>query len=186
MQRLLATAIACATSDAMYLPMRAHAPMRTHSAAISHMRTHVAAVRMGKFSWNIFKRQKDGAASSDGKGYMAPARAEEGLPTHAPILSVQKIPEDDETSVQEAPAKDETKMATMTDRIAPITAAVSESFAPLWTLEDRDDGWNDVRTAIKDRQKPWKELKRSMTSLPAYRWAKVLANEAKDLTDKKL
>ena len=114
---------------------------------------------------------------------MAPARAEEKTATRIPMAFVQKAPED--ASVQKASANDEIKLA-LTDQIAPITSAVSASVAPLWTLEDRDDGWNDVRTAIKDRQKPWKELKRSVSSLPAYRWAKVFANEAKDLADKKL
>jgi len=146
--------------------------------------------------WNVFKRQKDGAASSDGTGTMAPARAEKNAPTQIPMASVQKAPENDDASVLKASENDGTKLAsgapglyrgaTWTDQVAPITSAVSESFAPLWTLEDRDDGWNDVRTAIKDRQKPWKELKRSVISLPAYRWAKVFADEAKDLTDKKL
>lgn len=67
------------------------------------------------------------------------------------------------------------------DRIAPFQEAVTSAFEPLLTLDDRDDGFNDVRQAIKDRQKPWEELKASINKAPAVKWAKVLVGEAQEL-----
>ena len=67
----------------------------------------------------------------------------------------------------------------------PAVAALSDAFKPLQTLEDRNDGWDDVRGAIRDRQKPWQELKESLNDMPAVRWAKVLSAEAQELASKK-
>lgn len=57
----------------------------------------------------------------------------------------------------------------------------------IFTLQDRDDGWDDVRgsikAAIKDREKPYQDIKENYvkpaaaTVATAARWAKVLAEE---------
>ena len=54
----------------------------------------------------------------------------------------------------------------------------------LFTLEERDDGWNDVRQAIKtakkDRLKAYNEIN-DMYIDPAKRWSKVIADEISEL-----
>ena len=51
---------------------------------------------------------------------------------------------------------------------------------PIFTLKERDDGWDDVRESIKfakkDRVKAWDEVN-SRYLQPAARWSKVLSEE---------
>ena len=68
--------------------------------------------------------------------------------------------------------------------MSPALDAVSDAFAPMMTIEDRGDGWDDVRAALRDRQKPWKEFKDSVNDMPPVRWGKVLVGEIQDLTAK--
>jgi len=68
-------------------------------------------------------------------------------------------------------------------KVEPTPAAKVEPTAPsgsIFTLEERKDGWDDVRGALKDaakdREKPWQEVKEQYIS-PVSRWASVLADE---------
>ena len=39
---------------------------------------------------------------------------------------------------------------------------MSEEYS-IFTLEERKDGWDDVRAAIRERQKPWNALTARLT-----------------------
>ena len=82
-------------------------------------------------------------------------------------------------------------MSKLSGDLAPVADAFGDALKPILTLEDRDDGWNDVRQAIRERQKPWAEFKetmskrsKSITEAPAVRWARVLSDEAQALAKK--
>ena len=70
------------------------------------------------------------------------------------------------------------------------TEDTSEEY-PIFTLKDQNDGWDDVRNAIRERQKPWmaltdwyKKFDADYVS-PTVRWSKVLGQELLDLADSK-
>jgi len=72
--------------------------------------------------------------------------------------------------------------------LAPAADALSDALSPILTLENREDGWDDVREALRSREKPWQELKKSVMGIsksPAVRWAKVLSDEAAEALGKK-
>ena len=93
-------------------------------------------------------------------------------------------------------AKSKLTVAEMRDKLSPTLAyhageigdAISDAFAPMLTTEDRGDGWDDVRAAVRVRQKPWREFTESLDDMPVTklarytgRWAKVLGEEAAEL-----
>ena len=110
-------------------------------------------------------------------------------PKQAPKTVAKAEPKKEKA--KEAIKSEESTLAplqSVSEGIAPIQKALSSALEPMWTLEDRDDGFNDVRKAIKERQKPWEEFKASLDragQAPAIRWTKVLVDEAKDLASKK-
>ena len=71
------------------------------------------------------------------------------------------------------------------NKLAPAQEAISDALKPMLTLEDRGDGWDDVREQIRIRQKPWEELKVCVNDMPVVRWGRVLADEAVALASKK-
>ena len=77
-------------------------------------------------------------------------------------------------------------MSKLSGDLAPVADAFGDALKQILTLEYRDDGWNDVRHAIRERQKPWTMSKRSksITEAPAVRWARVLSDEAQALAKK--
>ena len=132
--------------------------------------------RLGK----IFSRKK---GNDDEE--VAPAASIAVAPRPPAPKTPPKVVEKPAETTAEAPKQLSTSVS---DGIAPFQEAVSSAFEPLWTLEDRDDGFNDVREAIKERQKPYEELKASLENVnkaPAVRWARVLFDEAKELANKK-
>ena len=62
---------------------------------------------------------------------------------------------------------------------APEPEVEDSKASDIFTLQERDDGWDDVRgsikLAIKDRTKGWNELKDNYVA-PAARWSKAIAN----------
>ena len=93
-------------------------------------------------------------------------------------------------------AKSAPAAATQLRRVGAIRAAEeTDPDAPpkildgtLFTLEEREDGWDDVRQNIKEgikqREKPLQEI-RDMYIKPAQRWAKVLSEEIGNLKSNK-
>lgn len=105
-------------------------------------------------------------------GTTSPVLALRGRRAVAPRLDVAEVDE----CLAEATTEDE-------------AAACMETADPqtIFSLQDRDDGWNDVRAkikaAIKDREKPYNDIKdnyiapASENLKKAGKWAKVLAEE---------
>ena len=64
--------------------------------------------------------------------------------------------------------------------IASETEVEQKRASDIFTLEERDDGWDDVRQSIKEakkqRQQPWEDINRDYIG-PTTRWAKVIAEE---------
>lgn len=72
--------------------------------------------------------------------------------------------------------------------IGGVSDAIGDALSPMLTLETREDGWDDVRAALKERQRPYEELKKTLSgwgNSPAVRWAKVLSNEVAESVQKK-
>uniref|UniRef100_A0A6U8V4K1 Uncharacterized protein n=1 Tax=Emiliania huxleyi TaxID=2903 RepID=A0A6U8V4K1_EMIHU len=77
-----------------------------------------------------------------------------------------------------AAAKDRPQPPKPSLDLQPAGDAVSDAIAPLLTLEDKGDGFDDVRGALRERQKAWRAFSDSLDRSPAARWAKVLGGEA--------
>ena len=190
---VLVVALLCADADGLVVGGLVKAPMR--AACTQHRHGHVECMGIRTRLRKIFGR-KGKVAAAEAKVAVAPpplAAPAPKPPPAAPIPTPEPIakaePKKEEVVEVASQSNENTALATsVSEGIAPLQDAVSSALEPIWTLEDRDDGFNDVRKAIKDRQKPWEELKASLEKAgkaPAVRWAKVLVDEAKELTSKK-
>lgn len=172
-------------AEGFVIPVRSSliAPVRPAPTAVNmNLRSRVS---------NLFRRQ-DAAVEAPVVAVEAAVKAPVPVvaveaPVKAPVpVAAAEAMEDATDMRQEEAAKTDTGAEAS---IAPAAEAIKDAVAPLWTLEDRDDGWNDLRAALKDRQKPWEELKqyfkrRPLEDAPAVRWARVLVDEAKSLSKK--
>jgi len=75
------------------------------------------------------------------------------------------------------------QLSAAADELVPISKALtSPEPISVLTLDERNDGWNDVRSAIKNRQKPLAELTRSVQPIfgslrSTSKWALLLTRE---------
>ena len=197
MMTTLALLLLCtATSHGLVIGVPLSAPERA-AYSCRHRPVHMGIrSRLGK----VFSRKKDGPniAVASSRPVVKPPSPPLAMPPPPPPLPQPAPSMPLEYTAKEPPvvkaaaAEPITKEAVVapatkvnlqsaSDRIAPFQEAVTSAFEPLLTLDDRDDGFNDVRQAIKDRQKPWEELKASINKAPAVKWAKVLVDEAQEL-----
>ena len=167
--RLLIVACCCSSANAL----TAHSLV---GAPTAHSR---ASARCGQ-PRSLFgrRRKQDSAASASAPQPVAPPQP--GIPKA--------------TASEDTPSRvfDEQDLAPSRvfdeQGLAPAADALSDALSPILTLENREDGWDDVREALRSREKPWQELKKSVMGIsksPAVRWAKVLSDEAAEALGKK-